>query len=183
MGWICHHGRGDAAGLRRAQGRRTTPECFRLDGGCGADLRSAPDDLQLQLAGLPAAADGRRTRTAVQVPEADHSRERPVDLRAIPVDVDHDPADGISHRPDRRLHRRGTGQPVEVHQRLLTTDLRDPDPTRVPVHGAVGTALADQRHHAAQHSDPGLRLHPGPDGRMELRLLRCHRRCALPGLA
>ena len=29
-----------------------------------------------------------------------------------------------------------------------------------------------------QHPDPGLRLHPGPDGRVELRLLRRDRRCA-----
>ena len=183
MGRIRHHGRRDAAGLRRSEGLHRTQQRLRLTGRHRADLRASVDDLQLQLAGVPAASDGRCARTALQVTEEDDPGECPADLRSVPVDADHDPADGIPDRSDRRLHRCRPGQHPEVHQRLLTVDLRHPYSPRLPIHGAAGSALADQRHHAAEHPDSRFRLHPGSDGRMELRLLRRYRRRALPGLA
>ena len=49
----------------------------------------------------------------------------------------------------------------------------------VPVPRAARPALAAQRPDAHEHPDARLRLHPGPDGRVELRLFRRHRRRAL----
>ena len=57
-------------------------------------------------------------------------------------------------------------------QQLLAVHLRDRHPARLPVHGAARPALAHQRRHAPEHPDARLRLHPGPHGRVELRVLR-----------
>ena len=67
----------------------------------------AADDLQLQLPGVPAAADGRGAGPLYKFLKTGHPGERPADLRAVPVDADHDPADGVPDRSDRRLHRCG----------------------------------------------------------------------------
>lgn len=55
--------------------------------------------------------------------------------------------------------------------------LRDRHPAAVPLPGAAGSALAAERAHAREHQHPRVRLHPGPHGRVELRLLRRDRRC------
>ena len=146
-------------------------------------LRDPADAVRLQLTGVPTAADGGHPRRALQAAEEAHPVERPSDLRAVLRDADHDSVDSVHHRPDRRLRRRRSRRSPEVRQRLLAVHLRDRHPAGLPVHGAVGTALADQRDHADQHPDARLRLHPGPDGCMELRMLRRHRGRVVPRLA
>lgn len=74
-------------------------------------------------------------------------------------------------RPRRRL---GLDEhPCPVHLRHHHSDA-------VPVPRAARFALAAQRPDAHEHSDSRLRLHPRPDGRVELRLLRRYRWRALP---
>ena len=67
-----------------------------------------------------------------------------------------------------------------LDERTCALHLRHRHPAAVPVPGAAGSALAAQRPYAHEHPDAGLRLHPGPDGYLELRLLRRHRWCAVP---
>ena len=74
-------------------------------------------------------------------------------------------------RPRRRTR-------LDEHSRSV--HLRHRNPAAVPVPGAAGSALAAERPDDHEHQHPGLRLHSGPDGRVELRLLRCHCRCAVP---
>ena len=84
-----------------------------------------------------------------------------------------------ARRVGRQLARRGPG----MAQLACAIHLRVADPDDLPVPRAARPALAAQRPHAHQHRHDGLRLHPGPDGRVELRLLRCHRRRVDPGAA
>lgn len=71
----------------------------------------------------------------------------------------------------------GVGPGLDEHP--CHVHLRHHHPAAVPVPRAARPALAAQRPDAHEHPDARLRLHPGPDGRVELRLLRRHRRRAL----
>ena len=86
--------------------RRSRSTVFGSEVRIVAHLRDAADRFRLQLAGVPAAADGRRARPALQALKQRHPDERAADLRAVLRHADHDPADRVPHRPDRRLRRR-----------------------------------------------------------------------------
>lgn len=127
-----------------------------------------------------AAAHGRRTCSRLPRTEEDHPRKRPAGLRAVLLHDHRWRADSLHHRPYRRVGRQRPRRRLGLDEHPCPVHLRHRHSDAVPVPRAARFALAAQRPDAHEHPDSRLRLHPRPDGRVELRLLRHYRWRALP---
>ena len=146
----------------------------------GQDLRSADAAERLLRQRVRAVAHGRRAGSRLPRIEEDHPRKRAAGLRPVLLHDHRRCPDGLPHRTAGRLGRQRARYWPVLDEHPCSVRLRHHHPAAVPVPGAAGSALAAQCPHDHEHQHVGLRLHPGPDGHLELRLLRRHRRCALP---
>ena len=120
------------------------------------------DGVQLQLPGVPAAADGRRPRSAVQSTSSGSSRN--VQMIFVPfLAMLIDPADRVpAHQTDRLYAGAGLGHVSKSINDFSPLIFAIIIPLALPVHGPLGLHWPIQRDHVDQHPDAGLRLHPGP---------------------